>query len=111
MDNLVTQPTTSADNEPSLSGILAKALERGSDVTEAGFERLDKSLQRVEKAVTKQGHDSRKDQRMVTVLLIIGLLATVGVNLTTKLGAAFSDVLPVAEAQVIEQPHFIEESP
>ena len=82
--------------ETTLVTILAASLDRHVKVSELGFERLESSLGAVESAVVEQGINSRKDQRAVTLLLVLGLLAAAGVSVSSD----FVNLTPGAQAQM-----------
>ena len=88
-------------DDVTIENLLADALHDQIDATRDGFNRLEKGQALTTKAIHDTGSASQRDFRWLTFVLLIGLLATVGVNLKATWDSL--EVGPAAYAQTVNE--------
>lgn len=69
------------DDDITLTRLLANAFQDQIVTTRTGFDRL-------ETAVIQAAHSAQRDMRVIAILLLFGLLASIGINVIGKWGDA-----------------------
>lgn len=90
-------PEPKPENEV-LVNLLSDALQRQNDTNKDGFDRLETGLTDVVRVVQDGTTASQRDFRIMAAILLLGLLATMGVNISGSWGDAVVSLSPVATA-------------